>query len=361
MNSSEGATAEQARQELDALDALSERAAIKLYSLLQDYLEQLRHELPHQLLQAVFHLCTKLQPEAFNAMAEQQRQVMRERLLHLTQRCSSLLTVEQLAQLGSRLLSADDMAEPEADEPAPADGSVEPLMAAADPDPGAGLQFSLESPSLLGNFDPAQFCSTLSSDPARLVDEEESSQPLDHEQALNWLRQMANGSLLGSSLNADDPLTSPFPLPRNPQQLRVWLGVWDQALQRRLRNLSHAINVELLRSGLCQSLMPLTLLDASLAGQVEQQGVAPNVLTVRLPMPDGLASHELQLNGLLIRVSELEHALPHLRDLRNALHKLDDNLRKMERRIQHWQQRLAVLQAQQLWSQDNNPTAQPQI
>ena len=361
MNSSEGATAEQARQELDALDALSERAAIKLYSLLQDYLEQLRHELPHQLLQAVFHLCTKLQPEAFNAMANGQRQVMRERLLHLTQRCSSLLTVEQLAQLGSRLLSADDMSEPEADEPAPADGSVEPLMAAADPDPGAGLQFSLESPSLLGNFDPAQFCSTLSSDPAGLVDEEESSQPLDHEHALNWLRQMANGSLLGSSLNADDPLTSPFPLPRNPQQLRVWLGVWDQALQRRLRNLSHAINVELLRSGLCQSLMPLTLLDASLAGQVEQQGVAPNVLTVRLPMPDGLASHELQLNGLLIRVSELEHALPHLRDLRNALHKLDDNLRKMERRIQHWQQRLAVLQAQQLWSQDNNPTAQPQI
>ena len=361
MNSSEGATAEQARQELDALDALSERAAIKLYSLLQDYLEQLRHELPHQLLQAVFHLCTKLQPEAFNAMAEQQRQVMRERLLHLTQRCSSLLTVEQLAQLGSRLLSADDMSEPEADEPAPADGSVEPLMAAADPDPGAGLQFSLESPSLLGNFDPAQFCSTLSSDPAGLVDEEESSQPLDHEHALNWLRQMANGSLLGSSLNADDPLTSPFPLPRNPQQLRVWLGVWDQALQRRLRNLSHAINVELLRSGLCQSLMPLTLLDASLAGQVEQQGVAPNVLTVRLPMPDGLASHELQLNGLLIRVSELEHALPHLRELRNALHKLDDNLRKMERRIQHCQQRLAVLQAQQLWSQDNNPTAQPKI
>ena len=70
MNSSQGATAEQARRELDALDALSERAAIKLYSLVQDYLEQLRHELQHQLLQAVFHLCTKLQPEAFNAMAE---------------------------------------------------------------------------------------------------------------------------------------------------------------------------------------------------------------------------------------------------------------------------------------------------
>ena len=124
MNSSEGATAEQARPELDALDALSDRAAIKLYSLLQDYLEQLRHELPHQLLQAVFHLCTKLQPEAFNAMAESQRHVMRERLLHLTQRCSSLLTIEQLAQLGSRLLSADDTLEPEADEPAPADLSL---------------------------------------------------------------------------------------------------------------------------------------------------------------------------------------------------------------------------------------------
>ena len=140
MNSSQGATAEQARRELDALDALSERAAIKLYSLVQDYLEQLRHELPHQLLQAVFHLCTKLQPEAFNAMAEGQRQVMRDRLLHLTQRCSSLLTVEQLAQLGSRLLSADDLADPDSEEP-PSDAGVEPLVASAEPEPGAGLQF----------------------------------------------------------------------------------------------------------------------------------------------------------------------------------------------------------------------------
>ena len=157
MNSSQGATAEQARRELDALDALSERAAIKLYSLVQDYLEQLRHELPHQLFQAVFHLCTKLQPEAFNAMAESQRQVMRDRLLHLSQRCSSLLTVEQLAQLGSRLLSADELADPDSEEP-PADAGAEPLVALAEPEPGAGLQFSLESPSLLGNFDPAQFC-----------------------------------------------------------------------------------------------------------------------------------------------------------------------------------------------------------
>ena len=48
------------------------------------------------------------------------------------------------------------------------------LWASAEPDPGAGLQFSLESPSLLGNFDPAQFCSTLSSEPAGLVDQEAS-------------------------------------------------------------------------------------------------------------------------------------------------------------------------------------------
>ena len=361
MSSSEGATADQARRELDALDALSERAAIKLYSLLSDYLEQLRHELPHQLLQAVFHLCTKLQPEAFNAMAESQRHGMRERLLQLTQRCSSLLTVEQLAQLGHRLISSDEMAEADSDEGDESNGSLDSVGNAAESEPGPGLQFSLESPSLLGNFDPAQFCSTLASEPAGLAEKEPNASSLDHEQALNWLRQMANGTLIGASLRPEEQDTSPFPLPRDPQLLQLWLGVWDQALQRRLRNLSHAINVEMLRSGLCQSLMPLTLLDAALAGQVEQQGVAAHVLSVRLPMPDALAGSELQLNGLLIRVSELEHALPHLRDLRNALHKLDGNLRKMERRIQHWQQRLAVLQAQQLWSQDTNPTAQPQI
>jgi hypothetical protein len=361
LNSSEGATADQARRELDALEALSERAAIKLYSLLEDYLEQLRQELPHQLLQAVFHLCTRLQPEAFNAMAEGQRHVMRERMLHLSQRCSSLLTVEQLAQLGSRLMAADEMADPEGEEGVEPEISGELSASASDSEPEAGLQFSLESPSLLGNFDPSQFCSTLSPEPEELNPPEEPASSLDQEQALSFLRQMARGSVLGSSLSAMEREASPFPLPREPQLLRLWLGVWDQALQRRLRNLSHAINVELLRSGLCQNLMPLTLLDAALGGQVDQQGAAANLLTVRLPMPEALTSNELQLHGLLIRVTELEHALPHLRDLRNALHKLDGNLRKMERRIQHWQQRLAVLHAQQLWSQDNTPTVQPQV
>ena len=361
MNSSEGATADQARRELDALEALSERAAIKLYSLLEDYLEQLRQELPHQLLQAVFHLCTRLQPEAFNAMAEGQRHVMRERMLHLSQRCSSLLTVEQLAQLGSRLMAADEMADPEGEEGVEPEISGELSASASDSEPEAGLQFSLESPSLLGNFDPSQFCLTLSPEPEELTPPEEPASSLDQEQALSFLRQMARGSVLGSSLSAMEREASPFPLPREPQLLRLWLGVWDQALQRRLRNLSHAINVELLRSGLCQNLMPLTLLDAALSGQVDQQGAAANLLTVRLPMPEALTSNELQLHGLLIRVTELEHALPHLRDLRNALHKLDGNLRKMERRIQHWQQRLAVLHAQQLWSQDNTPTVQPQV
>ena len=173
MNSSEGATADQARRELDALEALSERAAIKLYSLLEDYLEQLRHELPLQLLQAVFHLCTKLQPEAFNAMADSQRHVMRERMMHLSQRCSSLLTVEQLAQLGSRLMAADEMADPEEEDGVEPEISAE--LSASESEPETGLQFSLESPSLLGNFDPSQFCSTLSPEPEDLNPPEELS------------------------------------------------------------------------------------------------------------------------------------------------------------------------------------------
>ena len=56
-------------------------------------------------------------------------------------------------------------------------------------------------------------------------------------------------------------------MPTMPLELLRWLDGLDQAIVRRLRNLSHAINVELLRAGLASSLLPMSLLDAVLNGQ----------------------------------------------------------------------------------------------
>ena len=132
-------------------------------------------------------------------------------------------------------------------------------------------------------------------------------------------------------------------------------------LQRRLRNFSHAVNVELMRSGLCRSLVPLTLLDAALEGQTDLQAAPPNVLSVQMPLLDPTTSQELRLHGVLLRVAEYEHLRPELREHRRQLHQLEATLLKMERRTQHWQQRLAVLQAQTLWLEDSSDNPPPQL
>ena len=66
----------------------------------------------------------------------------------------------------------------------------------------------------------------------------------------------------------------------------------ELALGRRLRNLYHAINVELLRGGVGRSLLPVSLLDAVLDGQLEtmaapRQPYAAAPAFRRQPLPTG--------------------------------------------------------------------------
>lgn len=362
MNINDSAAASAARDELEGLEALSDKAAKRLYSLLADYLTVVRQQLQPLLLQAVFQVSTQQLPEAFNSLSEQQRQGLRQRLGELCSRCSCLLTVEQLAQLALRLeaMAAADPQDPAADEPLELDPE-QPEALAAEPLLEPGLSFSLEPPQLMGDFDPNQFCAGAEPRAPRAADSEADAEPAPgDEQALDLLRQMVRGAVLALPANQPQQPAQAFPLPREPRQLRDWFHRWDRALQRRLRNLSHAVNVELLRSGLCRSLVPLTLLDAALSGQAELQAAPPNVLSVVMPLLDPSTAEELQLHGVLLRVAEFEHLRPDLRQIRSELHRLEATMLKMERRIRHWQKRLAVLQAQSLWLEDNSNDPSPQ-
>ena len=99
---------------------------------------------------------------------------------------------------------------------------------------------------------------------------------------------MGGGELQASPTLEAEGFTVAFPMPRHPLALHRWLQGWDKALTRRLRNLSHAVNVELLRFGLTRSLMPMALLDAVLEGQADAQSAPPNLLNIShtlLPWP----------------------------------------------------------------------------
>ena len=141
-------------------------------------------------------------------------------------------------------------------------------------------------------------------------------------------------------------------LPRNPVDLLLWLDGFERAIAQRLRNLSHALNVELLRQGVSRSLLPVSLLDAALKGQLEPLSAPANVLRVPLPFgsPDGPAA--LEAGAVLLRLSDLELEQPKLRTCRSRVQQHRQELRRMAQHYRRLERRLQSLEAEQLWLQD---------
>jgi len=151
-------------------------------------------------------------------------------------------------------------------------------------------------------------------------------------------------------------------LPKDPLLQIRWWAHFDRALRRRLRNLSHAINVEMMRVGLAQGLLPLNLLDAVLDGQVEALPAPANVLRIALPLslnPAAPASAPSEVLTLLLRSADLEFEQPRLRTCRQRLEQRRRTLRTMAKRYRTWQRRVSALEAEQQWFQDSAPPQDP--
>ena len=88
-----------------------------------------------------------------------------------------------------------------------------------------------------------------------------------------------------------------------PDALLAWMQGMDSALSRRLRNLSHAVNVQMLRIGLSQALLPVNLLEAVIAGQLETQASASNLIRLRLPLAMGDLEPGMDVLCVLLRAS----------------------------------------------------------
>ena len=282
------------------------------------YLQVLREGLLHAVQQACFHLATQVAPERYSQLPVARRQAFQRRLEALVQRCNALLTVEQLMGLAAqqqrrehrrrrlgqqrllqRLLegagnadeASSDSPSPPADRPS---GSSQSVHLSLDLPLAADL-FDQGLPGLPGLLPPRPGTSGSAppddpepSHPSRTTEEPEGGS-LRLMQSLFQLASeelQAPGSATAEQDEPDARVTATT-LPRDPLlQLRWWTHL-DRVLRRRLRNLSHAINVELGRLGLITSLLPLPLLEAVLQGRVEQHPSVPNL--VRLPGQIGRA------------------------------------------------------------------------
>ncbi|MGC6482397.1 MAG: hypothetical protein ACON4T_02345 [Synechococcus sp.] len=397
------------------LQSWCRQTAPDFYADQAHYLAILREGLASAVHRSLAAWLCSLDPDRLSQVSTQERESLQARIDQLVQRCTTLLTIEQLQLLAKQLArerrlqrrqAQQAMVDALQDSTGSSDGepteqssqSAQPLEA---PDGSVTLSFAppIDQPALLeGLMAPLELRDDPSdppSDDAAALDltvddplddpvqaaEGTASLAAEGHSELDFLRSlfvMAGQSMESQAIDghdghdaqsspaADDDAISdavnttdgPTFMPTMPLELLRWLDGLDQAIVRRLRNLSHAINVELLRAGLASSLLPMSLLDAVLSGQVETLPAPSNLLKLRVPLPMTAPGEPLiDLTCVLLRLSELEFDSASLRRSRAQLRQRRRNLLTMVRQQRHWQRRAQTQQVQTQWwpSPPTNP------
>ncbi|WP_269623061.1 hypothetical protein [Prochlorococcus marinus] len=140
-------------------------------------------------------------------------------------------------------------------------------------------------------------------------------------------------------------------LPNDPEGLTKWTFSIETALIRRLRNLSHLINLELIKVGLINSFVPTNLLDAAISGQVNFGNSPSNILKIQLPVSNSLGN-EIDISCLLVRLSELEFDHLRLKQCRQTIAQQRNNLLKMVKQQRYWQNRALANDFREQWSKN---------
>ena len=242
-------------EQLARLQRLCRLRAIALYREQALYLQVLRELLEGATRQALFNLLGEVDPSRFGRLPESTRQNFHAAVTDLIDRCSVLLTVEQLMQLvgqmqqeqrrqqahasRSMLQKLSRQSQESAPEPEP------PTSELPREEPSGSIQLSLasplESPPRTASPDPVK-------EPVPEPADDKSSGDLDVLRSLFELagdamqqaqQPLDPGAVLDPSLDGNDHF-----LPNEPDALLHWIQAMDQALERRLRNLSHAVNVQ---------------------------------------------------------------------------------------------------------------------
>lgn len=359
---------EAARQQLTQLETQLSESNPQLYRHLALYLQVLRDGLLNTVQQACFHLATQVHPERYCTLADAQRHALHRRLRSLVQRATSLLTVEQLAHLASqmardqhrhrrrqsrRLLEA--LEQPPADERSAGAG-----LASADEEhqpPQGSVRLGLALPIGADFLHPSSFAATTSGRSAAAEPDEDELDPaedLEQDEHLQAIAEAFSEWLDQASPRAPTPWDGGT-LPSDPALLMAWIAGFELALSRRLRNLSHALNVELLRLGVNRVLLPVSLLDAVVAGQVDTLEAPANLLRLPLPFGPEPGTPRPDAMAVLLRPSDLELVLPKLRTCRTRIQQHRQEVRRMAQHYRRIQRRIQELEAEQLWLQDINP------
>ena len=367
--------------QLARLEERCHSLAPHLYREQARYLELVRRILPTAVKAAIRHLLCSLSPLHRASLSDHQK-VLQQRIDALVQRASSMITIEQLLVLAVRLQDEERRSRVQqfrnlADR---ASSSVEtPVVDAPSPGIELGLDLPLERPDLLEGLlpnDPPsaaedQLDRSEATDPQSLTPPDSGSE-LSELEILRSLFVMAGESLdqvessqeSQSGLESGDSNQEPMAqlsdqlMPSTASGLLSWMDSVDSALIRRLRNVSHAVNVELMRAGVTRSLLPIQLLDAVNSGQLPSQSAPSNVLRLTLPLSLAGDDQGMDTACVLMRPSELEFDDHALRRSRSQLRLQRRDLSTLLLKERHWLRRASVREVQNDWWPNQPETPQ---
>ncbi|MCP9909514.1 hypothetical protein KBZ15_06250 [Cyanobium sp. BA20m-p-22] len=366
---------EAAARQLKELESQLLASNPKLENHLALYLQVLRDGLLAAVQQACFHLATQVYPDRYGGLDQSSRQLLHRRLVQLVQRTNGLLSLERVvghaAQIArqqqrerrsQRRRVLDSIAEFGAEQE---EGPEKAPEKWPEEGPEGSVHLGMALP-IASDFLTPRGERPQSAGPAESDGEGDGDSDGDRDGDGESDRHGGQDSMLSVLAEAFQDWqgkvspSSPSPwdgegLPTTPDQLLAWIGGFELALSRRLRNLSHALNGELLRLGISRTVVPLNLLDAALAGELELVEAPANLL--RLPLPLGMEPDlgRIEAMAVLLRPADLELELAKLRTCRTRIQQHVQEVRRMAQHYRRIQRRVQALEAEQLWLQDINP------
>ncbi len=385
-------------QQLEFLRHKSRKLGLILYGVEENYLKVLRSILPASIKDSLFLLITDRGQNLLDGISKETREKFQLKVEELINQCCSFLTIEQLISFSVEIqrdekikrervreefLSAMSNSQQSIKEPY---GSVSLEMNSPLDNPyyvDGFISSSLQGDVDLGAKNNAVDLNEgnsnkqiIEGNPSKSSVQKEENSSLDvikdKKKDLDILQSlflMARDSFrkgaqsdqsanpidqedrdLLNKVNSNESKESFLPV--TPLELAQWMDSIEFALNRRLLDLSHSLNIELLRAGLVNNLLPMSLLEAALKGQLETQSSPSNLLRIRIPFRNAIAEEDLvEVIGVSIRPSELEFDNFHLRRCRTLIKQHQRPLLVMVKQQRHWQSRQMVQEAHQTWWQ----------
>ena len=152
-------------------------------------------------------------------------------------------------------------------------------------------------------------------------------------------------------LDSDENQKPELNLPDNPELLSLWINSFENALAQTLRNLSQGVNLELLKRGILNSIVPVSILDAVIMGQMNSEYSDSNLLKITVPANSSPFGEAIDLICLLIRTTELEFDNHRLRKIRTEINNHQKIVFKMVKQYRYWQSRSLADNIHQNWWQ----------